>query len=57
MPSASRINHKMKNQVWVRPEIGYDAWKKINDYARRNQIDFPMAVEEAANLLTGNCHV
>lgn len=52
MPGAHSIRHKMKNQVWTRPEISYDSWAKINDFARKNKMDFPSAVEVAAGLLT-----
>lgn len=54
MPKAYRIKHKVKNQIWVRPEIGYDAWKKINDYAKVNNMDFPTAVDKAADSLNEN---
>ncbi len=54
MSIAHRIKHKAKNQVWVRPEIGYDAWKKITDYAKANGMDFPTAVDKAADSLNGN---
>lgn len=52
MPSAHSIRHKMKNQVWTRPEICYDSWAKINEFARKNKMDFPLAVDVAADLLT-----
>jgi hypothetical protein len=52
MVKRGKINHRIKEQVWVRPQIGYTAWAKINEYARSNRIDFSEAVDHAANLLT-----
>lgn len=52
MAIAYRIKHKTQHGKWVRPEIGYESWKKINMYAKANGLDFPSAVEKAAELLT-----
>lgn len=52
MSLANRINHKIHSGKWVRPQIKHDTWVKINSYARANDLDFPSAVEKAANLLT-----
>lgn len=52
MATKHRINHRIKNQTWVRPELGYDAWLKLNNYAKENSMDFPSAVDLAATIIT-----
>lgn len=53
MAVANRIHHKVKNGKWVRPEMGYDAWKTLNAYAKFRGMDFPTVMDLAAGILTG----
>lgn len=51
MGKTKKIEHRMKNEIWVKPEIAYSTWVKLNDYAKSHDMDFPTAADTAVNLI------